>query len=125
VAVPVRVTANDPPAPTPLPATVVTVTGRDGKRYPATRQDRQPHTPPEPGPDPDHNPEDPNVRGKGITLAHEAINSLSRIPKNDALRHRGFQLVLDWFLACVREECPGLSEADWDAVRRWIDALGK
>lgn len=36
------------------------------------------------------------VKGKGITLANEAINSLSRIPKNDALRKRGFQLVTDW-----------------------------
>lgn len=36
------------------------------------------------------------VQGVGTVLAHEAINSLSRIPKNDALRKRGFQLVTDW-----------------------------
>jgi ParB-like chromosome segregation protein Spo0J len=35
-------------------------------------------------------------RGVGIIKANEAINSLSRIPKNDALRKRGFQLVTDW-----------------------------
>lgn len=35
-------------------------------------------------------------RGKGVILAHEAINCLMRIPKNDALRNRGFQLVTDW-----------------------------
>ncbi len=51
---------------------------------------------PEPERDPDSNPEDRIVRGKGIIYAHEAINSLSRIPKNDALRKRGFQLVKDW-----------------------------
>lgn len=47
-------------------------------------------------PDPDSNPGDRKVLGKGITLAHEAINCLKRIPKNDALRKRGFQLVTDW-----------------------------
>ncbi len=36
------------------------------------------------------------VKGVGITRANEAINSLTRIPKNDALRKRGFQLVTDW-----------------------------
>lgn len=35
-------------------------------------------------------------RGKGVILANEAINCLMRIPKNDALRNRGFQLVTDW-----------------------------
>lgn len=36
------------------------------------------------------------VKGVGIVRAHEAINCLSRIPKNDALRKRGFQVVKDW-----------------------------
>jgi hypothetical protein len=40
--------------------------------------------------------EQPRVRGVGIVRANEAINSLTRIPKNDALRSRGFQLVTDW-----------------------------
>lgn len=35
-------------------------------------------------------------RGKGVALAHEAISCLTRIPKNDALRSRGFQIVTDW-----------------------------
>jgi hypothetical protein len=38
-------------------------------------------------------------RGKGVILANEAINCLSRIPKNDALRKRGFQIVMDWIKA--------------------------
>lgn len=38
-------------------------------------------------------------RGKGVILANEAINCLIRIPKNDALRKRGFQLVTDWIKA--------------------------
>jgi len=35
-------------------------------------------------------------RGIGIQRAHEAIACLKRIPKNDALRKRGFQVVTDW-----------------------------
>jgi ParB-like chromosome segregation protein Spo0J len=38
----------------------------------------------------------PKVRGIGVIRANEAINCLTRIPKNDALRERGFQLVKDW-----------------------------
>lgn len=34
--------------------------------------------------------------GKGVMLANEAINCLMRIPKNDPLRKRGFQIVTDW-----------------------------
>ena len=37
-----------------------------------------------------------SVKGKGVILANEAINCLIRIPKNDALRKRGFQIVTDW-----------------------------
>jgi hypothetical protein len=48
----------------------------------------------ETGPEPESGAR--KVRGKGIFLAHEAINSLIRIPKNDTLRRRGFQLVTDW-----------------------------
>lgn len=35
-------------------------------------------------------------RGVGVRLAHEALNCLTRIPKNDQLRGRGFQIVTDW-----------------------------
>jgi hypothetical protein len=35
-------------------------------------------------------------RGVGVDRANEAINCLIRIPKNDALRKRGFQIVTDW-----------------------------
>lgn len=44
-------------------------------------------------------PKDPppgQSRGVGIERAHEAIACLKRIPKNDALRKRGFQVVTDW-----------------------------
>lgn len=37
--------------------------------------------------------------GKGVALANEAINCLIRIPKNDPLRKRGFQIVTDWIKA--------------------------
>lgn len=36
------------------------------------------------------------LQGKGVMLANEAINCLTRIPKNDALRQRGFKIVMDW-----------------------------
>jgi hypothetical protein len=35
-------------------------------------------------------------KGVGVTLAYEALNFLKRIPKNDAQRNRGFQIVTDW-----------------------------
>ncbi len=47
------------------------------------------------------------ILGKGVFLANEAINSLSRIPTNDALRMRGFQIVMDWIkknIGVAREE---------------------
>jgi hypothetical protein len=34
--------------------------------------------------------------GTGVIRANEAIDCLKRIPKNDALRNRGFQIVRDW-----------------------------
>jgi ParB family chromosome partitioning protein len=36
------------------------------------------------------------IKGVGIRVANEAINLLSRIPKNDCFRERGFQIVSDW-----------------------------
>ena len=39
------------------------------------------------------------VKGVGTTLAREAIDKLKRIPKNDLLRKRGFQIVTDWIKA--------------------------
>ena len=35
-------------------------------------------------------------RGVGVRYGNEAIDCLKRIPKNDGLRKRGFQLVTDW-----------------------------
>lgn len=35
-------------------------------------------------------------KGRGILLAHEAINILQKIPRNDSLRERGFQMVAKW-----------------------------
>lgn len=42
------------------------------------------------------------LRGVGVIRAHEAINCLSRIPKNDQLRKRGFQIVTDWIKRNMR-----------------------
>ncbi len=44
----------------------------------------------------DHEPEPGESRGVGVRHANEAINCLKRIPKNDGLRKRGFQIVTDW-----------------------------
>lgn len=38
----------------------------------------------------------PKVLGVGVIRAREAINILSRIPKNDALRSSGLKIVADW-----------------------------
>lgn len=38
-------------------------------------------------------------RGVGVLRANEAIDALKRIPKNDPLRKRGFQIVTDWIKA--------------------------
>lgn len=35
-------------------------------------------------------------RGMGVIRANEAIDCLAKIPRNDALRKRGFQIVTDW-----------------------------
>jgi hypothetical protein len=32
----------------------------------------------------------------GVIKANEAVNCLKAIPKSDALRKRGFQIVSDW-----------------------------
>ncbi len=52
----------------------------------------------------DHEEEEENDsvierKGVGVDRANEAINCLIRIPKNDALRKRGFQIVTDWIKA--------------------------
>ena len=44
---------------------------------------------------------------KGITLGNEAINALIRIPKNDSLRARGFQIVSDF----IERNAPDEKEA--------------
>lgn len=46
----------------------------------------------------DTEPVKPNGKllGVGVVRANEAVNCLARIPKNDPLRKRGFQIVKDW-----------------------------
>lgn len=44
--------------------------------------------------EPDPKPGEIKSLGKGIRYANEAINCLQKIPKNDALRKQGFQLVM-------------------------------
>lgn len=39
---------------------------------------------------------EPKAKGVGVIRANEAIDCLMRIPKDDALRKRGFQIVTDW-----------------------------
>lgn len=58
---------------------------------------------PSPADDPDTNPSARDSRGKGIQVAHEAINLLAQIPKNDAHRKRGFQIVEEWVQRNLRK----------------------
>jgi ParB-like chromosome segregation protein Spo0J len=53
---------------------------------------------PKPAPEPieEEDSGEIKVQGVGVIRAHEAINCLTRIPKNDQLRKRGFQIVTDW-----------------------------
>jgi len=60
------------------------------------------------------------LRGVGVSRAHEALNCLMRIPKNDPLRERGFQVVADWIdqnhddrqhVLCPREILKSIKEA--------------
>lgn len=44
-------------------------------------------------------PKEGKSNGVGVIRANEAINCLIRIPKNDPLRKRGFQIVTDWIKA--------------------------
>ena len=62
-----------------------------GKRRPRPTESDLPKTevPTEPG----------KLLGVGVLRANEAIDALKRIPKNDALRKRGFQIVTDWIKA--------------------------
>jgi hypothetical protein len=51
---------------------------------------------PEPDPDPEDTDGKIKVQGNGAMYAHEAVDRLRQIKKNDPLRERGFQIVLDW-----------------------------
>jgi ParB-like chromosome segregation protein Spo0J len=48
---------------------------------------------------PDAELEPPQIRGVGVFRANEAVDALKRIPRNDPLRNRGFQIVTDWIRA--------------------------
>lgn len=63
---------------------------------------------------PTEEPDPPKSRGVGVQRANEAINCLSRIPKHDPLRKRGFQIVTDW----IRHNCnlPGNRKKRWDLL---------
>jgi len=65
------------------PAAVQREVIASGKR----RREKVDETPPE---------KEGKILGVGVMLANEAINCLIRIPKDDPLRKRGFQIVTDW-----------------------------
>jgi ParB-like chromosome segregation protein Spo0J len=58
----------------------------------AASADPDPPTQPEPSAEPSR----PGPRGVGVRWANEAIDCLKRIPKDDPLRGRAFQIVSDW-----------------------------
>lgn len=95
------------------------VTGKDGKKYPATKPPRAKPVEPEPEEeveDEDEGEGEPGdepaparptaaarverqLNGVGVIRANEAINCLIRIPRDDSLRARGLQIVADWVRA--------------------------
>jgi len=62
-------------------------------------------------------------RGVGITRAEEAIDCLKRIPKNDALRKRGFQQVTDWIWHQENGEAYAPEQGTGDALKKWRSNL--
>jgi ParB-like chromosome segregation protein Spo0J len=60
------------------------------------------------------------VQGKGIRIAHEAINLLQDIPRKDPLRFRGLQLVQDWI--ANNESEPALAGAKRAQFDKFIAA---
>lgn len=83
--------AQSPPAP-------AKVTGRDGKQYAATRPQttQKRPSPPKADAEPSREAKSYGVKGIGVFKANEAIDCLSRIPKNDPFRKRAKEIVLDW-----------------------------
>jgi hypothetical protein len=63
---------------------------KDGGEFGATTKREKGSTPSEPESD------EIRSRGVGVRRANEAVDCLKRIPKNDSLRARGFQIVTDW-----------------------------
>ena len=104
----------EPATPAPPPPKV---TGKDGKKYPATKPPRAKPVDPEPEeevedegegePGDEPAPARPTaaarverqLNGVGVIRANEAINCLIRIPRDDSLRARGLQIVADWVRA--------------------------
>lgn len=76
--------------------------GRDGKTRKRKRRDNTKSIPrPAPIDDEDvgENGGEAPTNGRtpvGVLRGHEALNSLTRIPKNDGQRERGLQIVTDW-----------------------------
>jgi hypothetical protein len=79
----------------PAAAPLVEEMDRTGKVNPAFQAARTFSRAPR-EPDPDNNPEDRKVRGKGVAFADEAINFLTLIPEDDAYRQQGLKIVADW-----------------------------
>lgn len=69
---------------------------RDEATKAATRSNQKPKPKDKPAVKKTEEPEPGKLQGVGVFHANEAINCLIRIPKNDALRKRGFQIVTDW-----------------------------
>jgi transcriptional regulator with XRE-family HTH domain len=70
------------------------------------------------------------IIGKGVFIAHEAINRLKDIRRDDPLRERGFQIVTDW---CKANSSTGVDvappsrsgkhqtdEAEWRKMLSWV-----
>lgn len=66
------------------------MTGRDGKSYPATKQHKGPAG-------------KPAVKSVAVELAHEAINALRRIPRDDPNRMNALGMIRNYLKTVTGE----------------------
>lgn len=67
----------------------------------------------------------PKRRGVGVYRANEAINCLIRIPENDFLRKRGFEIVTDWIEANEPQPATELIEGIAEDIERTVTLVKK
>lgn len=70
--------------------------GKTPSAAPAPQEPKNTASEPDRGPEEHEQQTQPQSRGVGVKMAHEAIAALKRIPLNDGLRQDAFSMVEDW-----------------------------